>query len=172
MDYNKNSDSVNNIKNAFCDESAGHVRYMIMSEAAERDGNHDLARLYRRLSDEELSHARIWYAEQRAEDGVSSRIAEEGNEAANIYPSYAARAELEGYEDLADRFIANGKAEAGHREMLMRYAEEHENGNRYKSHEDCVWRCRVCGYRHVGETPPTACPLCDRNHSAYEREVM
>ncbi len=172
MGYNKNSDSVNNIKNAFCDESAGHVRYMIMGEAAEKDGNHDLARLYRRLSEEELSHARVWYAEQERKDGLSTSISEEGKEATSTYPSYAARAELEGYEALADRFIANGKAEAGHRDMLMRYAKEHGDGTRYKSTEDCVWRCRVCGYRHMGETPPDACPLCDRNRSAFDREVM
>jgi len=26
--------------------------------------------------------------------------------------------------------------------------------------ETSVWRCQVCGYEHVGATPPDICPVC------------
>jgi len=171
MNYNSKSESFTNIKKAFGDEAAGHVRYMILSEKAENDGNGDLARIYRRLSEEELSHARLWYGEQNESDTLENSISSEGTQAATTYPQYAAMAEMEGYEALADRFIANGKAEGGHREQLMKYKRENNNGKMYESQEDCVWRCTRCGYRHMGTTPPKRCPLCDYGHTAYEKEL-
>lgn len=170
MNYNSKSESLKNIKRAFCDEAAGHVKYMILSEKAEKDGNHDLAMLYSRLSDEELGHAKIWYGEQGEREEPKNSISEEGTEATTTYPKYAAMAEMEGYEALADRFLANGMAEATHRELLMKYHGDMENNSRYESNEDCVWRCTRCGYRHIGTTPPERCPLCDYNRTAYTRD--
>lgn len=174
MSYNHKSESLSNIKKAFSDEAAGHVRYMILSENAEKIGNSDLAGLYRRLAEEELGHARIWYGEQTESDDdgeLRHSISEEGTEATATYPQYAARAEMEGYEELADRFLANSRVEASHREMLMRYLNETEADTRYTSHEDCVWRCTLCGHHHIGTTPPEHCPLCDYNRTAYTKDT-
>lgn len=172
MHYNNKSESYNNINKAFEEESAGHVRYIILSENARANGNMDLARLYSRLADEELGHARVWYNENKRgndNDELQHSISEEGTEATNTYPNYAARAELEGYEALADRFIANGKVEATHRDMLMHYQNQTKNGTRYTAHEDSLWHCSVCGHRHMGTTPPEECPLCGYNRTAYSR---
>lgn len=175
MNYNSKSESFTNIKRAFEDESAGHVRYMILGEEAEKQGNSDLAGLYRRLSEEELAHARIWYGEQGAKswkDSLKDSIGNEGTEATNTYPSYAGKAELEGYEALADRFLANGRAEGNHRKLLMQYMTESENGSRYYANEESLWRCTVCGYLHTGTTPPEQCPLCGYNRTAYTKDAM
>jgi len=174
MSYNKKSESYNNIKKAFCDESAGHVRYMILSENAEKDGNHDLARLYKRLSEEELGHARIWYGEQGHHDcdsELKTSISEESAGAAHGYPKYASMAELEGYEGLADRFLANGRVEANHHELLMNYLNETKDKTRHNANEDCVWRCTLCDQRHIGTSAPERGPLCDDNRTAYLKEM-
>ena len=81
----------------------------------------------------------------------------------------AAKAELEGYEALADRFLANGKAEATHRDRLMQYKKEKADDSRYRSKEEAVWCCGICGYRHTGYTPPEECPLCGYGMNAYRR---
>ncbi len=31
-----------------------------------------------------------------------------------------------------------------------------------------IWRCRVCGYIHRGETPPARCPICNAGASKFE----
>ncbi len=31
-----------------------------------------------------------------------------------------------------------------------------------------IWRCRVCGYIHRGETPPLRCPICNAGASKFE----
>jgi len=172
MHYNNKSESYGNIKKAFEEESAGHVRYIILSENARSSGNMDLARLYSQLADEELGHARVWFNETGYGDDneeLQNSISEEGAEATKTYPSYAARAELEGYEALSDRFIANGKVEANHRDMLMRYQNETKNGTRYTAQEDSLWNCTVCGHRHMGTIPPQECPLCGYNRTAYTK---
>ena len=30
------------------------------------------------------------------------------------------------------------------------------------------WRCTVCGYVHIGETPPDGCPLCGATAEYFE----
>ncbi len=30
------------------------------------------------------------------------------------------------------------------------------------------WRCVICGYIHVGETPPYVCPICNAPRKMFE----
>jgi len=30
------------------------------------------------------------------------------------------------------------------------------------------WRCTVCGYIHVGETPPEKCPVCGAGKAKFK----
>ncbi len=31
------------------------------------------------------------------------------------------------------------------------------------------WRCLICGYVHVGKTPPYVCPICNAPQKMFER---
>lgn len=171
MNYNKDSESLGNIKKAFDREASGHVRYMILTDSAEANGNHDLARLYRQLADEEYAHAKNWYGEMNGDVDEDAALREsaayEENEYKFVYPQLASSAELEGYEALADKFNANAKAEYGHSDLIKGYISDMEDKKRYKKNEDVVWRCCVCGYTHTGVNPPEQCPLCGHNKTAY-----
>lgn len=172
MHYDTKSDSYKNILSAISREAEGHLKYTVLSEDAMEDGNADLARLYAELAGEELCHAKLWYREAHPVNGraeLDDAIKDETDEAASGYPEMAARAELEGYEALSDRFLANGRAEAAHRDRLMKYRREAGDGTRYRSHEETLWRCTVCGHSHVDLAPPEACPLCGYGHTAYKR---
>lgn len=172
MHYSNNGDSLNNIISSFRDEAADHVRYAILKDDARNSGNMDLAALYEELSNEEFNHAKIWYKEafkDKESEELARSIANETHAAALGYIEKAKKAELEGYEDLADRFLANGKAEAMHRDKLISYRDEMNDGNRYHSHEDTVWICTVCGYTHTGTKPPKECPLCGYGENAFHR---
>lgn len=172
MHYSKKSESFCNILNAFDKEAAGHVRYTILEEDASRRGNTDLAMLYGELAREELNHAKIWYKEahgENEEDELENSIARETDSAVNSYISMANTAELEGYEMLADKLLANGRAEATHRDRLIKYRDEKKDGSRYRCHEEAVWECGICGHGHTGTTPPKACPLCGYGENAYRK---
>lgn len=172
MHYDKQSESYSNMEKAFGDEAKGHVRYKILEDDARQSGNEDLARLYGELAGEELYHAKLWYKEAgmpTGDEALSHSISHETDEAAKWYPEMAAKAELEGYEGLADRFIANGKAEANHRQRLTDYKGDMEKGARYSHHEEVLWCCTVCGYCHTGTTPPKECPLCGYSQRAFRK---
>ena len=172
MHYSNNGDSLNNIISSFRDEAADHVRYSILKDDARNGGNMDLAALYEELANEEFNHAKIWYKEafkDKENEELAKSIANETQASAFSYTEKAKKAELEGYEDLADRFLANGKAEAMHRDKLISYRDEMNDGNRYHSHEDTVWICTVCGYTHTGTKPPKECPLCGYGENAFRR---
>ncbi len=172
MHYNNDSDSFHNINAAFHDEAADHVRYKILSEHAAADGNADLAKLYDELAVEEYSHAKLWHGHLGAYDAereLDGRIKAEKNDRYYVYPQYAAAAEKDGYEELADRFLANGCAEGGHADALEAYRTQTQNGTRHHSHEDVEWHCSVCGHRHMGTDAPDECPLCGYGRTAYRR---
>lgn len=175
MHYNSKSESFGNIRRAFENEAAGHVKYMILEDNARKTGNEDLARIYADLSREELSHARLWYNETHGSDegrNLGDSITDEGEEAMRWYPEMAAKAEMEGYEGLADKFLANGMAEAGHRDRLSRYRDEVASDGRYRCHEEAMWRCLVCGYGEMGTTPPEKCPLCGYDRRAFGKDCL
>ena len=174
MHYNTKSDSFKNIVRAFENEAHGHVRYMILEEHARKSGNEDLARLYGELAQEEYGHARLWYNEAYPADengDLEESIKDEADAAMRGYPDMASKAELEGYEALSDRFLANGSAEASHRDRLAGYRDGIKDGSRYQSHEEALWRCSICGHMHTDYMPPTECPLCGYNRTAYRRVI-
>lgn len=170
MNYNRGSESLGNLMKAFEHESSGHVRYMILTDNAKNNGNHDLARLYKQLADEEYAHARNWYREMNGaeeENALKNSFDDEEKEYKFTYPQLAARAELEGYEKLADMFNATGNVEGEHSRIINRYMSNTKDNTRYQASEDVVWRCSVCGHTHMGTTPPDQCPLCGYNRTVY-----
>ncbi len=172
MHYNKDSGSHRNISAAFADEAADGVRYMILGKHARADGNEGLAAIYEKLANEELAHAETWHNELNRYNEAStldSRIAAEKNDRLYIYPQYAAAAEKDGYEELADKFLANGNAEGGHADILETYRREHGDGTLHHSHEAVVWRCGICGHTHTDTDAPDECPLCGYGKCAYTK---
>ncbi len=172
MHYSTDSDSFKNINAAFHDEAADHVRYKILSEHATASGNVELAKLYDTLAGEEYEHAKVWHGQLGAYDAdreLSDRIKAEKNDRYYIYPQYAAAAENDGYEALADRFLANGRAEGGHSDTLEEYRTQMHDGTHHHSHEDVEWHCTVCGHRHIGTDAPKECPLCGYGQTAYRK---
>lgn len=171
MQYSKQSDSAANLVRAFEGEATGHVRYMILADEAESEESYDLARLYRSLAAEELAHAKIWYKEingDTEQNSLQNSIDRENTEHNYTYPRYAVRAELEGYEALADMFNATARVEGEHSEMLGAFLPQNEK-ERFSSPEEAVWRCSVCGNTHIGTAPPEQCPLCGYNKTVYRR---
>lgn len=172
MRYAKDSDSLKNLKDAFEKEASHHVRYTILKDKALKNGDFGLAGVYGRLANEELAHAAVWYREYHGceeENPLENSVAAEREEGAFAYPRRAAKAELEGYEKLADMFVDTAGVEGRHRELLEKYIGEVRGGCRYKSPKTIVWLCTVCGCAREGTSPPDRCPLCGYGCSAFEK---
>lgn len=172
MRYYKDSDSLKNLKDAFEKEASHHVRYTILKDKALENGDLDLADIYGRLANEDLAHAAVWYREWHGGDEerpLENSAAAEREECAFNYPRRAAKAELEGYEKLADMFEDAAGAEKRQMELLEKHIADIKNGSRFKSPKSVVWICTVCGCAREGTSPPERCPLCGFNRSAFEK---
>ncbi|MCX6100686.1 MAG: rubrerythrin family protein, partial [Candidatus Bipolaricaulota bacterium] len=43
-----------------------------------------------------------------------------------------------------------------------------ETGEMFKRESETTWRCRNCGYNHVGTEAPTVCPACAHPQAHFE----
>lgn len=162
--YDKDSESVKNLKRAFDDEASGHVKYMLFGEEARRSGDDNIANVYDRLAADELAHAEIWLKELDGiggtEDNLNAAIKGENTDWLMNYMPYASTADHEGYDELSLKFRDVASVEQRHERELKDLLAERQNGTDFRSNEPVEWRCVNCGYSDIGENAPSACPLC------------
>ena len=146
---------------AFAGESMAHMKYLIFSEEAEREGYPSVARLFRAIAYAEYVHAKhharnLGYIGKTPEN-LSAGIEGETFEVEEMYPAYDAIAELQGEEGARTSIKYALEAEKIHAELYKKAKEAVEKGSDADVGE--VYICPVCGYTHVG-TPPDKCPVC------------
>jgi len=150
------------LQEAFAGESMAHMKYMIFSEIAEKEGFKNIARLFRAIAYAELVHAKnharnLGYIKDTKENLLTG-IEGEKFEVEEMYPSYDAIAKLQG-EKAAERSIHYAiEAEKIHMDLYRSAREEVEHGKDMDISD--IYICPVCGYTFVGENPPDKCPVC------------
>ena len=85
-----------------------------------------------------------------------------------MYPEFAKTAREEGFEAAAMIFEAIAVAEKQHEKRYLGFAANIENGAVFKRDAAVTWRCRNCGYIHVGAEAPSKCPACVRPAEHFE----
>ena len=85
-----------------------------------------------------------------------------------MYPGFAKIADDESFEDVtvADRAISI--AEKQHEKRYLDLAANIEAGRVFKRDAKATWRCRNCGYLHVGAGAPDFCPACLHPQALFE----
>lgn len=150
-----------NLKAAFAGESQAHMRYLIFSEVAEKEGKKNIARLFRAIAYAEQVHAANHLRELAGVGGTPENLAEaiagETFEVEEMYPAYKAVAELQG-ERGAERSTHYAlEAEKIHADMYKKAKQAAEGGRDVEL--GTVYICPVCGYTVEGEAPEY-CPVC------------
>lgn len=157
-----------NLKAAFAGESQAHMRYLIFSEKAEREGYPNIARLFKAISFAEQVHATNHYREL---GGINAspqnlRIAIDGEtwEVEEMYPAYLAVAQLQ-QEKGAQRSMGYAlEAEKIHAAIYTEAQKATEMGQDLKIGP--VYICSVCGHTVEGEAPER-CPVCNAKREKY-----
>lgn len=112
--------TLENLKAAFAGESQANRRYTLYARIAELEDDGAAREAFERAAAEETAHAlgHLAYlgAFGRTEDNLQSAADGEGQEAEEMYPSFAEVAEQEGYPEIAQYFRALGGFERQHRE--------------------------------------------------------
>ncbi|MCK4503547.1 MAG: rubrerythrin family protein, partial [Desulfuromonadales bacterium] len=92
----------------------------------------------------------------------------EQEEHTELYPAFAAVALKEGFSDIAAAWNAISVAEKQHEKRYRDLLANIESGNVFKRDNSVTWRCRNCGYLHIGDEAPDLCPACIHPKAHFE----
>lgn len=172
---------------AFAGESQARNRYTYFASAARKEGYMQIADIFEETANQEKEHAKRQFNLLQGgmveitgsfPAGVVGTTAEnllaaaggEHEEHSHMYPAFAETAEKEGFPEIAAIFRATAVSEKGHEARFRGLLANLEAGRVFKRDKPVTWRCRNCGYQHVGTEPPKACPACA--HPAAYFEVL
>ena len=163
---------------AYVAESTAVTRYTYYAQQAQKENYFQYAGIFNETAANELHHGKI-FLKYLVDGGVTGstvgvdsgnltdsvnnlRIAagEEQREGVEFYTEAADVARSEGFDEIADRFLAIASVGAHHEARFRKMIERIENGTVWKRDKPVKWQCQVCGYIYEGLTPPEKCPAC------------
>jgi rubrerythrin len=169
----KGTKTEKNLNAAFAGESQARVKYQFYASKAKKEGYEQISAIFQETSDNEKEHAKIWY--KLLHDGVADTMtnlkdaaAGENYEYTDMYKKFAEDAREEGFNEIAELFEKVGEIEKHHEERYLKLVENIEKGMVFKGDGVTVWKCRNCGYIHIGDSAPEKCPVCDHPQSYFE----
>ena len=169
----KGTKTEKNLNAAFSGESQARVKYQFYASKAKKEGYEQIAAIFQETSDNEKEHAKIWY--KLLHDGVADTMTNlkdaadgENYEYTDMYAKFAAEAREEGFNEIAELFEKVGEIEKHHEERYRKFIENIEKGMVFKGDGVTVWKCRNCGYIHIGDSAPEVCPVCNHPQSYFE----
>ena len=169
----KGTKTEKNLNAAFAGESQARVKYQFYASKAKKEGYEQIAAIFQETSDNEKEHAKIWY--KLLHDGVADTMTNlkdaadgENYEYTDMYAKFAAEAREEGFNEIAELFEKVGDIEKHHEERYRKLIENIEKGMVFKGDGVTVWKCRNCGYIHIGDSAPEVCPVCNHPQSYFE----
>ncbi len=174
-----------NLLTAFAGESQARNRYTYFSSQARKEGYDQIAFIFDETANQEKEHAKRFFkfleggeveVKWKFPAGVIGSTLEnlkegaagENYEHTQMYPGFAKIAREEGFDDIADVWMAVSVAEKQHEKRYRDLAANIEKGRVFKKDQEITWRCRNCGYLHKGQEAPELCPACDHPRAHFE----
>ena len=157
-----------NLEAAFAGESQAHMKYLIFADQAEKDGFHNVARLFRANAYAEqvhaTSHFKVLKKLSTTENNLAVGIEGETFEIEEMYPAYMAVAELQGERGAVRSTKWAREAEKIHAEMYTIAKESVVQG--VDAQVGKMHVCSVCGWTGEGDAPDN-CPLCNAKKKLF-----
>jgi rubrerythrin len=182
----KGTQTEKNILTAFAGESQARNRYNFFASQAKKEGYEQISAIFADTADNEKEHAKRLFkflveggeAEVRASfpagvigktvDNLRDAAAGEKHEYSQMYPEFAAKADEEGFPEVAETMRNIAAAEVGHETRFLALAKNIDDGTVFKRPGTVQWRCRNCGYIHEGAEAPEECPACEHERAYFE----
>ena len=181
----KGSQTEKNLLAAFAGESQARNRYTYFASQAKKEGFVQISSIFEETANQEKEHAKKLFkfleggeVEVTASfpagvigstlENLKASAAGENYEHTEMYPGFAKTAREEGFEAIATVFEAIAMAEKQHEKRYNDLAANIEAGRVFNRDKEVVWRCRNCGYLHVGKEAPEACPACAHPQAYFE----
>ena len=169
----KGSETEINLKTAFSGESQARNKYTYFASIAKKEGYEHIASIFLETAENEKEHAKIWhkylYGKNATNENLQNAIEGEREEWSNMYKHFAEVAEKEGFIDIAKKFKLVAEVEKTHEQRFNELLNTIKDGSVFKKNNtNTKWKCRNCGYIHVGSEAPDMCPCCDHKQSYFE----
>ena len=180
----KGTKTEKNLLTAFAGESQARNRYTYFASQAKKEGYVQISDIFTETADQEKEHAtRLFKFLEGGEVEINAAFpagvigdtidnlkaaAGENYEYTTMYPGFAKIADGEGFSEIAAVMRAIAVAEKQHEKRYLELAKNIEDGKVFKKDKPVVWRCRNCGYIHIGTEPPEKCPACAHPKAYFE----
>jgi len=170
---------------AFAGESQARNRYTYFAGVAEKEGYLQLAELFRETAENEKEHAKVYFKHLEGgmveivamypagkigttAENLKGAAAGEHEEWTKLYPDAAKLARDEGFPEVAASFENIAQVENAHEARYLKLLANLEQDAVFKKPVEVKWKCRNCGYIHVGNVAPVACPACRHPQKYFE----
>ena len=192
----KDSKTAENLMKSFAGESQAKMRYEYSAKTAKKEGYEQISEIFTETANNEKEHAEVFfehlldndmegeaitiqahYPVGWTEDGDATlknlKYAADGEleEHSDLYPSFAAIAEKEGYKKIATSWKNIAKVEVEHEKRFRKLYDNIKNNMVFKRDEKVFWKCLNCGYIHEGKAAPKICPSCDHEQKYFALHV-
>ena len=168
----ENTETFKNLARSFAGECQAGMRYQMIAKLAMQEKMKTLADAVRTIAKNETLHATQFFNKIIEKTGSRDNIefdagypfhagtlveglkfasTDEKNESEDIYPTFAATAQKEGFEDIAALYRMVADVEHHHKLVFQYLCDAVKNGTLYKSESPILWICSECGYMHVAE---------------------
>ena len=169
----KGSKTEQNLWTAFAGESQARNKYTYYASAAKKEGYNQIASIFEETANNEKEHAKIWFkllhggSIPKTEANLADAAAGENYEWTDMYAGFAATAEEEGFERIAQLFRMVGAIEKEHEQRYREVKKLLEEGRLFARETEQVWICTNCGHIHIGTHAPEKCPVCDHPQAYF-----
>jgi rubrerythrin len=159
-----------NLKAAFAGESQASRKYLYFAEKADKDGQPQVARLFRAASEAETIHARNHLNAMKGIGSVADNLKEavggEKYEFTDMYPGFIAQSQAEKNSQAEVSFNWANKVEKVHHGLYEKALKEVQAGK--KPEVKAVYVCERCGNTVEGEAPDR-CPICGAAKALFKK---
>lgn len=181
----KGSKTAANLMKAFAGECQARMRYTYFSSKAKAEGFVQISAVFEETANHEKEHAKRLFkfmtgGKQEITDAfpfgvigatvdnLQEGIDGEHHENTVMYPNFSKIAKEEGFAEIADAMHHIGEAEKYHEKRYRALKQNILDGTVFRKASVITWRCRNCGYNHVGTEAPATCPACAHPQAHFE----
>jgi len=159
-----------NLKNAFAGESQANRTYLAFAKKAEKEGQPQIAKLFRAAAKAEtvhaLNHLEIIGKTKSTFENLQTAVSGETFEFDEMYPEYIETAKQEENKKAEWSFNVANQVEQIHAKLFSAAIKALENKTELKDADYYV--CEVCGNTVEGSAPDK-CPICGVPKERFER---
>ena len=174
---------------SFAGESQARNRYTYFASVAKKEGYEQISAIFLETADNEKEHAKRFFKYLKGgmveitasypagvigttEENLKASAEGEHEEWTILYKDAAKTAREEGFEEIAVQFEEIAEVEEKHEERYRKLVENIKNKTVFKKERVVEWKCRNCGYVHVGKEAPDDCPACQHPQAYYELNAV